>query len=874
MIAANEHRRVVITGLGAVTAFGRGAMQTWRAIVDGRSGVTARHPFENSANPLQVAGYVDIACLEGFGNEKYLGRAAQFGLAAGLDAYVDAGLTPGTPHAQKIGVCLGASTFPVIEDRLDRLGSLLDGSRWNAQCYAQLCRERPWLLTQSDAASISSLLSDRLGFEGPSLTVQAACTSATQAIGHAFHSLRAGQATVMLAGGTDSMLSMMCVTGFALLGSLAQRWSSPAQASRPFDRTRDGFVLAEGATVLVLEELHHALARDARIYAELLGYGSSCDAYRLTDMQPEGRGAALCMQAALRDAQVLPEEVGYINAHGTATPLNDRIETHAIRQVFGSHADHGLAVSSTKSQLGHLLCAAGAVELMVTALALHDKILPPTLNLENPDPECNLDYIPGLARPAAVNVAISNSFGFGGQNGSLVLRRWPQPAEASSAAVSIPPLAVTRRVCITGIGVHSPLGLDLSSHVLRWREGHSGTESPATPEMQALGIPHAGRVPGFEPHNRIANRMLRKILTPAAGFAVAAAGEALHRSGLQPAEIEKLSLFVGSLGLDQDLNTFGEALRQSLEPALPGLEPNPSEPSASASAPERFSYSRFHKHGMSLIDPLFLLKSLPNAGLCGAAIEHGMQGANLNIMNGSTSGLIAVSAAADSIFRGDTPVALAGGYDSLVQLETVLAHLIDGRLRTGKEGGNGSGYLPSEGAAFFFLEEEAHAHARGAHIFAEIAASAVTHSPSGTPPEQGAVAALERAARASAAAEPPTEYPSCTAPNAVFGDGLNLAGHDALEAEVLRRIGCRLRGIPLHSTVSRLGFAGAATGLFSLLHAALTIDGQLSFAGMANPEQPPEKLLVWTSDRGRNHVAIALRRSPDTAATEAAPCEP
>ena len=864
MSTASGHRRVVITGLGAVTAFGRGAMQTWRAIVDGRSGITARHPFENDLHPLQVAGYVDLACLEGFEREKNLGRAAQFGLAAGLDAYADANLARGTPHAHKIGVCLGASTFPVIEDRLDRLGSLLDGARWNAQRYAQLCRERPWLLAQSDAASISSLLSDRLGLEGPSITVQAACTSATQAIGHAFHSLRAGQGTVMLAGGTDSMLSMMCVTGFALLGSLAQRWSSPTQASRPFDRTRDGFVVAEGATVLVLEELDHALTRGARIYAELLGYGSSCDAYRFTDMQPEGRGAVLCMQAALGDAQVLPEQVGYINAHGTATPLNDRIETHAIRQVFETHADRGLAISSTKSQLGHLLCAAGAVELMATALALYDKILPPTINLENPDPECDLDYIPGFARPAEVNVAMSNSFGFGGQNGSLVLRRWPPPAESSRAGTIPSPRAVSRRVCLTGIGVHSPVGLDVSSHILGWREGHSGIAATATPEMQVLGIPHAGRVPDFDPYSCITNRMLRKILTRAAGFAVVAAGEALHSSGLPTADIEKLGLFVGSLGLDQDLNTFGEALRYSLESAPEG-EPSPSESVASNAPPERFSYSRFHKHGMSLIDPLFLLKSLPNAGLCGAAIEHGMQGPNLNVMNGSTSGLLAVSAAADSILRGDTPVALAGGYDSLVQLETVLAHLIDGRLLTGEA----SGYLPGEGAVFFVLEEETHARARGAHIFAEIGGSAVAHSPPDAIPNQSAATVLERVARASGATEQWTQQASCTAPNAVFGDGLNLAAHDALEVEVLRRMACGRRDIPLQSTVSRLGFAGAATGLFSLLHAALTIDGQLPFTDGATTGQLPEKLLVWTSDRGRDHVAVTLRRHY-TAGTEVA----
>jgi 3-oxoacyl-[acyl-carrier-protein] synthase II len=272
---------------------------------------------------------------------------------------------------------------------------------------------------------------------------------------------------------------------------------------------------------------------------------------------------------------------------------------------------------------------------------------------------------------------------------------------------------------------------------------------------------------------------------------------------------------------------------------------------------------------MSLIDPLFLLKSLPNAGLCGAAIEHGMQGPNLNIMNGSTSGLLAVAAAADSILRGDTPVALAGGYDSLVQLETVLAHLIDRRLRIG----NASGYLPSEGAVFFVLEEKTHAQERGAHIFAEVAGSAVTHSGPHDIPEQGAAAALERAARASGGTEQQTQQASWTAPDAVFGDGLNLSGHDVLETEVLKRVASGQRDIPLLSNVSRIGFAGAATGLFSLLHAALSIDGQLPVTDDGAAGKPPEKLLVWTSDRGRDHVAVTLRR-PYAPATEAPACEP
>ena len=266
----------------------------------------------------------------------------------------------------------------------------------------------------------------------------------------------------MLAGGTDSMVSMMCVTGFTLLGSLSRRWSTPAKASRPFDRNRDGFVLAEGAAMLILEDLNQALKRGAAIHAEIVGYGSSCDAYRFTDVHPEGLGASMCMSAALKDAGVAPREIGYINAHGTSTPLNDRVETIAIRQVFGKHSDR-LAVSSTKSQLGHLLCAAGAVEALLSVLTLKCGSIPATINLETPDPDCDLDYVPSKPRQADVRLALSNSFGFGGQNGTLVFRRWEEHA---SGCIPDRPLhhigetGTEARVVATGLGIVSALGLN------------------------------------------------------------------------------------------------------------------------------------------------------------------------------------------------------------------------------------------------------------------------------------------------------------------------------------------------------------------------------------------------------------------------------
>jgi len=803
-----SRRRVVITGLGSVTGFGAGVEKTWRGVMSGESALREYFPLGDRSVGPEAAGVVELAELPPA--EPGLGRAARFGLAAAREAWLDAGLALPCTEPEEVGVCIGASTFPVIEDRLDRLDSLLENGRWNEVTYAALCRERPRLLTQSDSAGISSLLSDLLGAQGLSVTVQAACTSAAQAIGHAFERLRAGEGAILVAGGADSMLSMMCFTGFKLLGSLSRRWSSAQDASRPFDRTRDGFVLAEGAAMLVLEEMEHARSRGARIYAELIGYGSSCDAFSFTDMEPEGRGPAQCMRSALSDAGIEPQCVGYLNAHGTATPLNDRIESQAVRQVFGGHAERGLAVSSTKSQLGHLLCAAGAIELMLTTLAVHNGSLPPTLNLKQPDPDCDLDYIGSAGVTRDLEAAMSNSFGFGGQNGSLVVRRWRDERVQDGRA----PNLKSRRVAITGVGVQSPLGLDWPAHCRAWRSGDSGLTATEA-EFQRLGVMRVGRIRRAAEGTGLRNRMLRKLLTPTAASAVAAAGEAIRQANLDPEQVTSAFLCVGSLGLDQDLNVFAEGLGHSLE---------------GERDQRRFSYNRFCRFGSALIDPLFLIRSLPNAGLCGAAIEFNMQGPNLNITNGSTSGMSAVTAAAGTIARGEASVAVTGGYDSLLKLETLLGHMGEERIAIGE---SGPGYYPGEGAVFFVLEDLESAGRRGAEVLAELTGWSSTHSAA-----ERSMYGLTRAAR------------QCLnrtgkAPATVYGDGLSLCDHDAMESAVLRKVA---PGAEFRSATRRLGFAGGVTGLYSTLHAV---------GGLAHGECSS---LVWTSDRGRNHVALSLQR--------------
>ena len=804
-------RRVVITGMGSVTGFGLGVRPMWEAILARRSALREYFPLDDRTQPPEVASAVNMDDLPA--ETAGLGKAARFGLAAAREAWRDAALPLPCAEPATVSVCIGASTFPVIEDRLDQLGSLLHENGWDPVAYARLIEQRPYLLTQSDAAGMSSRLSAMIGAQGPSMTVQAACTSATQAIGHAFETLRAGEGHIVLTGGTDSMLSMMCVTGFRLLGSLTQRWEAPQQASRPFDRTRDGFVLAEGAAMLVLEDLDHALDRGARIYAELIGYGSSCDAFRFTDMEPGGRGPAQSMRRALADAGIAPEAVGYINAHGTATPLNDRVETLAIHEAFGAHARTGLAVSSSKSQLGHLLCAAGAVEMVLTVLALQEGVLPATVNLHHFDPECDLDYIADGPRARTVNIAMSNSFGFGGQNGSLVVQRWQPGANASSGsdrAHAEQPHAQAKRVCITGVGVRSPLGSDWATHLSRWLAGEGGLTA-ADPHLASLGITLRGSVPCQAESSPIRNRMLRKILTRSAAHAVAAAGEALRSSGLDPETIRNAHLYVGSPGLDQDLQVFGEALRHSLDGGV-------------------FSYAKFLRQGTALIDPLFLVRSLPNAGLCGTAIEFDIQGSTLNVTNGSTSGLMALGTAAAAISRGEAVAALAGGYDSLLQLEATLAHLTEGRLAVGNRG---AGYWPSEGSVFFVLEELQYAVSRGASILGEIVGFGAAHTPSAGASSAG----LEHAARLSLR----THH---EAPYAVFGDGLCLPEADAMERSAWRDLGGKG---DVQTATQRLGFAGGVTGLFSVMHA---------LPALAEAEGP---VLAWTSDRGRNHAAIALR---------------
>ncbi|MBI2372290.1 MAG: beta-ketoacyl-ACP synthase II [Deltaproteobacteria bacterium] len=404
-----------MTGLGIVSPLGTGLTKSWEAICAGRSGVGPITRFDASAFDTRIAAEVRDFNGEDWIEKKELRKMdlfIQYALAAATMALEDAGLKITPEIAERVGVLVGAGLggLPIIER------------------YAKVLEEKgpgritPFFIPMVIVNLAPGQISIRFGAKGPNLSPVSACATGNHALGDAFKLIQRGDADVMIAGGTESVISPLAVGGFNAMKALSTRNDAPERASRPFDKDRDGFVMGEGAGILILESLESARRRDARIYGELAGYGLTSDAYHVTAPDPQGDGAARCIAMCLRDGGIRPEEVDYINAHGTSTPYNDYYETLAIKRVFGAHAAR-LAVSSTKSMTGHLLGAAGGVEAVYTVLALHHGLLPPTTNYETPDPQCDLDYVPNVARRAEARVALSNSFGFGGTNATLAFRR-------------------------------------------------------------------------------------------------------------------------------------------------------------------------------------------------------------------------------------------------------------------------------------------------------------------------------------------------------------------------------------------------------------------------------------------------------------------
>jgi len=415
MMNATPRRRVVVTGLGTLNPLGNDPAATWAAIRAGRSGIGPITLFDATAYETRIAGEVKgFDPLARFGRKeaRRMARLTQLALSAAEDALADAGLGDDPTIRNRTGVIVGSGmgALDPIHEAAGTLAARGPG------------RLSPFFVHMMLADTPAATISIAHGLTGPNLAVYTACASGNNALGEAAAIIRRGAADVMLAGGTEACILPLALAGFSVMGAISTRNDEPPRASRPFDAGRDGFVVAEGAALLVLEERGHALARGATVYGEILGYGSSADAYHITMPGEAGEGAAAAMAAALADAGLTPADVDYVNAHGTSTPLNDRAETAAIKHLFGQRA-YALPVSSTKSMTGHLLGAAGALEAIVCLLALRDGVIPPTINYETPDPACDLDYVPNAARPAELRVVMSNAFGLGGHNATIVLGR-------------------------------------------------------------------------------------------------------------------------------------------------------------------------------------------------------------------------------------------------------------------------------------------------------------------------------------------------------------------------------------------------------------------------------------------------------------------
>lgn len=414
-----KDRRIVITGMGALSPLGNTVAETWAGMKEGRSGIGRIESIDASAYSSQIAGEV-----KGFDPTPYFkkdpkairrcDRFEQFAMAAAAMAMEDADLDPEKVDKDRVGV--------LISSGIGGLGT--HGSNYEALITSGPRRVSPFCIPYMITNMASGLVSIEYGFGGPNMSISTACATANHSIGEAWRIMKFGDADVMICGGAEAAILPIGLVGFSNMKALSTRNDDPTTASRPYDSDRDGFVMGEGAGVIVLETLEHAQARGARILAELVGYGLSADAYHLTSPMPEGEGASRCMQMALDHAGIKPEDVDYVNTHGTSTHLGDICETKAIKRTFGDYAKNGLVVSSTKSMTGHLLGAAGGIELLACVMAIRDNFIPPTINVFNQDPECDLDVCANVGREKQVDIALSNSFGFGGHNASLVVKRF------------------------------------------------------------------------------------------------------------------------------------------------------------------------------------------------------------------------------------------------------------------------------------------------------------------------------------------------------------------------------------------------------------------------------------------------------------------
>ncbi|HEY9666767.1 MAG TPA: beta-ketoacyl-ACP synthase II [Coleofasciculaceae cyanobacterium] len=413
-----ELKRVVVTGLGAITPIGNTLAEYWEGLLSGRNGIGPITLFDPSRHDCRIAGEVkgfDPHIYMERKEAKRMDRFAQFGVAGSKQALADAQLAIDALNAEQVGVIIGTGIggLKVLEDQQE-----IYLTRGPDRCS-------PFMIPMMIANMAAGLTAIHTGAKGPNNCTVTACAAGSNAVGDAFRMVQRGYAQAMICGGTEAAVTPLSLAGFAACKALSTRNDDPAHACRPFDRDRDGFVMGEGTGILILEELDHALSRGAKIYAEMVGYGMTCDAYHITSPVPGGEGAARAMEMAMKDGGITPDQISYINAHGTSTPANDSTETAAIKKALGEHA-YTVAVSSTKSMTGHLLGGSGGIEAVATVMAVANDQIPPTINLENPDPACDLDYVPNQSRSQTVDLALSNSFGFGGHNVTLAFKKYKQ----------------------------------------------------------------------------------------------------------------------------------------------------------------------------------------------------------------------------------------------------------------------------------------------------------------------------------------------------------------------------------------------------------------------------------------------------------------
>ncbi|MBE0477796.1 beta-ketoacyl-ACP synthase II [Candidatus Aerophobetes bacterium] len=411
-----DKKCVVVTGMGVISPIGTGLKNFQEALFAGKSGIRRITRFDPSSFRSQIAGEVDGLRVENFLSPKdikRMDRFTQLGMVAAQEAIIEAGIDTDREDPKRIGVLVGSGVGGLETIEREKITLLEKGPQ----------RVSPFLVPMLITDIASAYIAIKYGFMGPNFSISTACATGNHAIGEAFKIIQRGEADVMVTGGTEAAITPLGLAGFCSMRALSTRNNEPQKASRPFDRERDGFVIGEGAGIIILEELKRAKKRGARILAEIIGFGMSCDAYHITQPVEDGKGIRFAMERVLEDAKLSPDEVNYINAHGTSTPLNDKIETRAIKELFGKRA-YDIPVSSTKSMTGHLLGATGGVETIACILAIQNQVVPPTINYEFPDPECDLDYVPNESRQMRVNVALSNAMGFGGHNATLLLRNF------------------------------------------------------------------------------------------------------------------------------------------------------------------------------------------------------------------------------------------------------------------------------------------------------------------------------------------------------------------------------------------------------------------------------------------------------------------